>query len=178
MSSRASLKVTDRDKGWQKIVDELKRASGGDAYVKVGLLGGAKDRRPGEPVGNVELGVIHEFGAPAEKIPERSFLRRSFDAHKPEYLELLKKLAHGVYGGKLTLDRALGLVGAKVSSDVKATVTQGEPIPPPNSPRTLARKEAKSSGAAGPVRTLVDTGRMIGSIAWLVVMGGKASKEE
>lgn len=166
---KVEIKDTKTNRKW---LAELRKAAGGGAFVKVGLLGGSKDRRPGEPLTNVEIGVVHEFGAPSQRIPERSFIRRAFDRNLPDYDVLLEKFARAIYDGKMPIERALGLIGAKVSADVKNTVTRGPPIPPPNAPYTLKIKEAKRrEGSAGPVRTLIDTGRMIGSIAWQVFLG-------
>lgn len=142
----------------------------GEAHVKVGLLGGPKDRRPGEPISNVELGVVHEFGTQDGKIPERSFLRSTFDEQRPALLELIRKLVRGIYEGKITTQKALGVIGVKFAADVKKKVTEGEQIPPPNAPATLARKAAKGEAAAAP-RTLIDTGRLINSVTHQVVTG-------
>jgi hypothetical protein len=188
--AQASFKLEDRDRGYAKIRDELKKAGHGGAYVKVGLLGEAKDRREGDPVGTVGLGVIHEFGSDAANIPERSFLRRTVDTQREAWFGLQRQLAGLIYDGRLTIERALGLLGAKAMADVKATITEGPPIPPPNMPEVMLRKlgltatgnPSKAPGAAyarkgfnrtgvAP-RTLVDTGRLVASIAWGVVMGG------
>lgn len=216
------LKLIDRDKGYRRIRAELSRAANGGAYVKVGVLGEAEDRDGG--VSAVELATIHEYGAPAAGIPERSFLRRTFDRKKDEWWGLIRQLCSLVYGGQLTISRALGLLGARASADVKATITQGPEIPPPPKPETLKRKqglttklasaaaqeaEAKhdaraasstrkregpmtfaqhaaamgrrfaSAGKAaarvvqrrGAPRNLVDSGRMVASITWKVVVG-------
>lgn len=178
MASRVTLTVKDVDRSPQ-LFAELKRIAHGGAFVKVGLLGQARDRRPGEELGNVEIGIVHEFGAPDHGIPERSFLRRAFDHHRREYEDLIRRLVGGIYDGKVTIEQALGVLGAKAAADIKNTVTQGDPIPPPNAPATLERKLQRSSGAAGPVRTLIDTGRLIGSISWqLFISGAKAGPEE
>jgi len=216
------LKLVDRDKGYRRIVSELKRAANGGAYTKVGVLGKSEEREGG--VSAVELATIHEFGAPAAGIPERSFIRRTFDRKKDEWWALTKQLCSLIYGGRLTIARALGLLGARAAADVKATITQGPEIPPPPKPETLKRKlgltqrlasqaaqdaearhDARESGRTrareGPMtfsqhaaamgrrfvsagkaaarvfqrrgtpRNLVDTGRLVGSITWEVVVG-------
>ena len=115
--------------------------------------------------------LIHEFGAPAANIPERSFIRSTFDAHREEYMALLRTLLQAVYVNKLTVERALGLLGARISSDIKKRVTTGAGIPPPNAPSTLARKLALTRrGSKGIPRTLIDTGRLIASVSWAVVV--------
>ena len=187
MGVRATIKIRDIDMGYRAIVRTLSEEVRG-SYVKAGVLGGAKDRRPGEKIGNVELAVIHEFGAPGAGIPERSFIRRSFTANLPRYQAMLVKLVHGIYEGKVRPAQALGLVGQAMKADIVRTVTQGPEIPPPNSPRWFAEKLSRGhwrkglgkaggvpvSGPIPPPRTLVDTGRMIGSVTYEVVPGKKS----
>lgn len=140
---------------------------------------------------NVELGIIHEFGVNAggRRIPARPFIQPAFLKHRGEYLELLRLFVKkSVYTGDMRLEVALGIIGAKMAADMKLYVTSGPQIPPPNSPATLkakleagqwnldrrrsrARKAGKPvpEGPLPPPRTLVDTGRMVGSITWAVI---------
>lgn len=86
----------------------------------------------------------------------------------------MARLLGHIVDGKVSVDKALNVLGAKYSAAVKNTVTQGEQIPPPNAPSTLARKLAKTArGSAGAVRTLIDTGRLIGSVTWSAFGGSK-----
>lgn len=149
-------------------------------FVKVGLLGSGAKRDDGA-LTNVEIGIIHEFGAPEAGIPERSFLRSTAARNRAEYMALLAKLAKKFYG-EASLDgmrKALALVGQRASADVKKHITAGEPIPPPNTPEVFLRKLKKNeegfnrTGLAP--RTLVDTGRMVNSISYEVVLAGAPS---
>ncbi len=224
MARRGKLKLIDRDLGYRRIVAELRRATNGGAYAKVGILGGTEERDGG--VSAVELGTIHEFGAPAAGIPERSFLRRTFDRKKDEWYALTRQLCSLLYGGRITMSKALGLLGARAAADMKATITDGPEIPPPPKPETLRRKqgltqrlasdaarqaearyEARTRKREGPMtaaqhaasegrkfaaagkaaaritqrrgtpRNLVDTGRLVGSITWKVVVGPESPVE-
>lgn len=141
--------------------------SGADTqpYVKVGVLGGAKDARQGGEIGNVELAMIHEFGSPKAGIPERSFIRSTFEMGKAGYVADFRRLLVAVVEGKMTVPRALGLMGLKISSDIKKRVTSGTGIPPPNAPSTIAAK--------GSSRPLIDTGRLVNSVSHEVVMTDK-----
>jgi len=86
----------------------------------------------------------------------------------------MQRLLGHIVDGKITVDKALNVLGAKYSAEVKNTVTQGEQIQPPNAPSTLARKLAKTrEGAANGVRTLIDTGRMVGAVTWATFGGGR-----
>jgi hypothetical protein len=146
------------------------------------------------PLTNVQLGIIHEFGT--SKIPARPFIRPAFEKQKAVYLELLKRMVRdSIYAGKMPYTRALGIIGAKMAADMKNYVTQGPQIPPPNQgypdggywlekvergywkAADRARRAAKKNkpvreGPQLPPRTLVDTGRMIGSLTFGVVARG------
>ena len=98
----------------------------------------------------------------------------TFDKARSEVQSDMQRLLGHIVDGKLTVDKALNVLGAKYSAEVKNTVTQGEQIQPPNAPSTLARKMAKTrAGAANAVRTLIDTGRMIGAVTWATFGSGK-----
>lgn len=154
------------------IASELSKLKKG--YVKAGVLASEKERESGE-VSNVDLALIHEFGAPAANIPERSFVRSTFTKNKQEYSALLKKLAKGLFAGKSeqTAEQILGLVGTKMAADMKNTITEG--LSPANAPDVYARKLAKGT-AAGLPKPLVDTGQLLDSITWDVVLGDKPKK--
>jgi hypothetical protein len=161
----AKVTVKDVDLGWGELRKELATAAGG-VYGKAGIIGAkgeAEHKGEGEDAAltNAELALIHEFGL---GVPERSFLRAAFDKNHPKYLEHLQKLVRAVYGGKMTIERALGLVSQEAASDMRNLIRTGAGVPPPNSPATIARK--------GSSRPLVDTGQLINSITGAVVRGG------
>lgn len=128
--------------------------------VKVGVLaskGGAARRGK---ISMAELAAIHEFGSPAAGVPERSFIRRTFAAKEQQLATFSARLAAAIIGGQMSVNRALDLLGAWGASEVKKTITEGEGVPPPNAPTTIAKK--------GSDRPLVDTGRLLGAIQWEV----------
>ena len=161
----------------RKVINELnkraKRLNAAGPYVKVGLLGNGKQRPDGK-LTNPEIGVVHEFGSEDANIPKRPWLRPPVDARRSDFEKRIKTaLAAEVIEGKPgEVVKVLGLVGLLASAAVKIYVTQGPPIPPPNSGRTLKRKEALTrKGSKGQARTLVDTGRMIGAVTHKVEQG-------
>lgn len=143
----------DIDRGYDRIKKQLFRR--GTSRLVVGILApeGQKDRGG---VTNAQLGAIHEFGAPRANIPERSFLRRTFDERQAEYERSLRSAIGKVVdrGGSLRL--ALERLGARAAADVQNTIARG--IPPPNAPRTVAKK-----GSSTP---LIDTGQLRQSISY------------
>lgn len=176
--------ITEIDRGWKQIRASLKALKDGDSYVKVGVLGtgsGMKNRERTGPVTNVDLAVIHEFGAPSANIPERSFIRSSFDANRHQYIADLRKLMTSVYENKMTVARALGIMGLRMSTDMKKRITTGDGISPANTPEVFMRKLLKNTArfnktGAAP-RPLVDTGRLVGSISHEVVLSGVSRGE-
>ena len=158
-----------------------------DVHVKVGVLDdGQAGSEVRDGITNGELAVAMEFGT--RTAPARSWIGRTFDQKRAEVQADMQRLLAHVIDGKITVDKALNVLGAKYSAEVKNTVTQGEQIPPPNAPSTLARKEGKthnrrdSKGRFKPgygaavrygVRTLIDTGRMIGAVTWATFGSGR-----
>lgn len=166
-------KVIDKDKGWNRLQELAKRLAANDVHVRVGVLddgrAGSEDRG-GITTG--QLAVAMEFGT--SHVPARSWVGLTFDRARAEVQADMRQLLGRVVDGKITVDKALNVLGAKYSAAVKNTVTQGEQIQPPNAPSTLARKLAKTrEGAANGVRTLIDTGRMVGAVTWATFGGGR-----
>jgi hypothetical protein len=156
---RFSIRETDR--GWQEITRILETLKQRKSFVKAGVLGSAAPR---DGISNVDLAMIHEFGAPKAGIPERSFIRSAFDRGRSGYIELLAKFIRRVYERRMTIEQALGLAGLQMATDMKKGVTAGAGIPPPNKEATIKAK--------GSSRPLVDTGRLVDSISWEVKLEG------
>ena len=167
-------KVVDKDKGWKRLRELSKRLAADDVHVRVGVLddGRAGSEVRSEGITTGQLAVAMEFGTAT--IPARSWVGLTFDRARAEVQADMQRLLGHLVDGKITVDKALNVLGAKYSAEVKNTVTQGEQIQPPNAPSTLARKLAKTrEGAANGVRTLIDTGRMVGAVTWATFGGGR-----
>jgi hypothetical protein len=177
-------RLIEKDHGWNALRAMLQNLRHRDAYVKVGFIGekAAKvepeHQRDGEqePMTNVQLGVIHEFGSPEAGIPERSFIRSTFDSHREGYVERLRKLVKAVYEGKTTIKRILGLLGLEMEWDQKNAILKGAGIPPPLAAATIRAKERagrwRKVPAKDPPRPLVDSGRLAAAISHAVVLEG------
>lgn len=166
-------KVIDKDKGWNRLQELAKRLAANDVHVRVGVLddgrAGSEDRG-GITTG--QLAVAMEFGTAS--IPARSWVGLTFDRARAEVQADMRTLLGHIVDGKITVDKALNVLGSKYSAAVKNTVTQGEQIQPPNAASTIARKIAKTrKGAANAVRTLIDTARMVGAVTWATFGSGK-----
>ncbi len=155
----AAKRVIVKDRGLNTILRNMGTFDG--MQVRVGIQGpeaGAIEHGESD-LSNVELGVIHEFGASGAGIPERSFVRATFDARVRAWTRLLGKVAQKIYDTSPTSpDRLLGIVGEKVRSDIVNMINQG--IPPALKPATIARK--------GSSKPLIDTGQLKGSITWRI----------
>lgn len=164
-TSGVYVKIRERDLGMAAILKALK-APGREIHLKVGVVGpdatSPHDSESG--LTNAELAMIHEFGAPGAGIPERSFIRSTMDAGRSEYLNvLMPKVLRAVLDRRISIYQAFELVGQRMSADVKKRITAGESIPPPLAEETVKRK--------GSSRSLVDTGRLVASITYAVVLG-------
>jgi hypothetical protein len=157
-------RIIDRDLGWIdlfKLVREIRHA-----HVKVGVIAESESTSPPEKAGALtvaEIAVVNEFGTEDGRIPARSFVRASFDEQREKLVELGANLMKQVIDRKLTLDRALGILGLSLATSIKLKIRSS--VPPPDAPSTVAAK--------GSATTLVDTGRLLHSITWAVDKNGE-----
>lgn len=142
--------IVDRDRGYRKMMALLTGME--TTTVTVGLRG---------EVGSdlIKYATANEFGT--EKIPERSFLRSTFDNGRFAYIQALRFSVTQVLEGQRSLEQSMGRLGLRVLSDVQTTITELDD--PPNAPYTIAKK-----GADNP---LIDTGRMRQSVDFAVEIG-------
>ena len=137
------------------------REIAGGRGVRVGILAD-EPKRSREPQDSglslVEVALIHEFGAPAAGIPQRSFLRAAIDEHAPDLRRLILAVAARALDGAITPAQALDQIGSKVAGWVQTRIDQG--IAPPLKPETIARK--------GSSKPLVNVGQLKAAITWKV----------
>lgn len=156
--------VRVEDKAWLAL--KARVAEAGKAHVKVGVLSQSPQGAATHATGGitvVELAAIHEFGSPAARIPERSFVRRTFAENRTELSSLQARIAGRLVAGALTGFQALSILGSWASTAIKKTIT-GTHIPPPLAPATVARK--------GSDRPLVDSGQLLNAITYAVMPDG------
>lgn len=157
--------VIDRDLGMSQIIKNMRQF--GTRGLFIGIQGGeagALDPDHGE-ITNVELGVIHEFGAPGAGIPERSFLRSTFDAKINEWGRLAGKLAKKIYSKTPQKPgRLLGLLGEKAVADVQNKIRQGIE-PPIQEPTIRARERQFGKRSTTP---LLASNQLLNSITWKI----------
>jgi hypothetical protein len=131
--------------------------------------------RPGEPIGNAVLGYVHNFGSPARNIPARPHLVPGVEAVMPAIQQHLAAAAGAALAGdEAAVDRHLGAAGTVAVNSVQATIQAG--IPPPLSPRTVARRRRRSRGSRyrrlattpADVTPLIDTTSYLRSYTWVI----------
>lgn len=187
------VEVVDKDRGWRAVQERARKAQA--SYVKVGVLSDASSGglHEGSNLTVGEIAAVQEFGTEDGHVPARPFLRPTFDRERERLAAAARPLLEGYLAGEVDLTRALGTLGAMLATAVRATIVGG--VPPPNAPSTLLRKanrgrtarffrsSATSIGKAlaqvgvlASIKPLIDTGRMLGAVAWSVVIGG-GSKE-
>lgn len=152
-------KVVDRDRGWKKLRARGKEVAK-EPGVTVGLHAdeGGKPHKTsgGEPLTILDVGTIHEFGL---GMPERSFIRAWFDAAKPENHELASRMLTRILSGTITVETALGQMGAYFAGQVQLFIAANR-VTPPDSPATIAIK--------GSSVTLIDDGTLRQSLTFKV----------
>lgn len=149
----ATLKITDRDFGWNHLKEAVLKLGEGGAYTLVGVQGsqGAANVQD-SALTYAQLARIHEFGT--ARIPARSFLQGTIDEYHAAIQKRATAFGRGVVLDLFSVEQALELLGEYVVGLIKQRMADG--IPPPLSPRTIKRK--KSS------KPLIDTGGLRASI--------------
>jgi phage gpG-like protein len=156
---------------WQRLQRALALNSKAaqESHVLVGVIAAKGGDAPAAEGGitMIELAAIHEFGSPEAGIPQRSFIRSTFNRSdvRNEMGQLAGKLVGKVIQG-MKLQTALGLMGAWGVAQIKNTVNNRMTTGPENQALKPATIKAKGSDLP-----LVDTGRLLNAIQWLVKLG-------
>ncbi len=153
-------KTIEKDRGFARIRRETKILRR-KPLVKAGLMSHSKHKEAKETT-VVQIGAIHEFGAPEKNIPQRSFIRSTFDEKKDVWWTKTKRLKKLILSGRMTVSKALDILGATLERDQKAKIRNQDP----NWPEllTATKKRKKSS------KKLIDTAQMLNSIKHKKVM--------
>jgi hypothetical protein len=148
--------VQDIDRGYKATRARLQEMKG--ASVKVGFQDGETRTDEGEISSMAMVAAVNEFGTEDGRIPERSFMRSTFDEKRDQIARSLAGEAKAIIDGRKTVALSLGLIGQKHQDDVIRKIRSHPP--PPNAESTIKAKE--SSG------TLIDSGQMAQSVRYQV----------
>jgi hypothetical protein len=154
-----NVKVIDR--GWNRIVKNHQRIQSGLA-VSVGIQGSQAEADHGGAT-NVTVGAVHEYGAPKWNIPERSYMRSTFDEGLFKYERALQKVAKTFFVG-IPVEGELLLLGEFYRKDIIDKIKQG--LSPSWADSTAAQK-AREGKSGDPI--LWDTGQLVNSLIAVVV---------
>lgn len=147
----------ERDLGYSRILRELAELE--STVVEVGIQNDGTSSDDGVLVAH--YAAVNEFGG--GHVPERSFMRSTFDQTVNKLVKMRAQIVSGVYDGRFPASRGAGFLGEQHQQDIQRTITSHPP--PPNAPATVKRK--KSSG------TLVDQGLMRQTVRWVAKPSGR-----
>ena len=139
---------------WKKLKGTLKSSA-----VKVGVISG----KGGADVQLLQIAAVHEFGSPKNKIPERSFIRGTFDNNLDATAQKIKELGEKYMeaaGKGRNIRRTLMELGEWGVNEVKKYITRTGKFVPLR-PATIRRK--------GDDKPLVDSGRLLNSISYEII---------
>ena len=154
-------RTVDKDRGLKKLQKEL-RLLGQKPHVKAGLFGSANHKKSGQAT-VVDIGIVNEFGSPKRNIPERSFMRSTFDERKAFWFSRTRRVANLILTGRMTVSRGLDILGLAIERDHKSKIRRGDPSWPELSEKTVQRKK-------GSPKKLIDSAQMVNSIKHKKVM--------
>jgi phage gpG-like protein len=152
--------VTDTDKGYADLRRTLAKIRAERPYVVVGIRGQAgaqtyqDEAGKGDAISLVEVGAVHEFGSRDGRIPERSYMRSTFDRNRDDYERGFKRSIGRVVDGTAEIDTELGRLGLVVAGDIQETIATL--TDPPLAQYTIDKK--------GSSKPLIETGRLKQSI--------------
>jgi hypothetical protein len=136
-----------------------------------------KDKRDDAPIGNAQLGYIHEFGAPAVNIPPRPSLIPGVEAVQDQIVKRLSDAAEKILSPNFetSLDKNLHAIGLTAVSSIKNIIQQGNFVP--LSPRTIQQRLAKrppkkgQKVTAADIKILIDTAQFLNSHTYVIKDG-------
>ena len=145
---KSQLKVND--KLWKEIKAQFPKID--KAIVKTGIQSDAGEN---DGVSIAEYASFNEFGT--RTIPERPFMRKTFDDNLANYNKLIERLFKGMLSGKIDAKMAFSILGQQTEDDMKNTIMTGNFKP--NSDITINGGWIRTS--SGPGRAGTPVGRPI-----------------
>jgi len=144
---KMSIDFKDIDRGFNDLIEINRNMPKG---VSVGIFGS-------ENSDVVKYASKNEFGV---GVPERPFMRHTFDIEKEKISDMITKTVSGYIKKDRNLFKSFGLIGNYIKSRIQNSITTAYQWAKPNAP--LTKKLKKSD------KPLIDTGRMRASITYKV----------
>lgn len=149
METRGAINVGST-RGWDQLMATVQGMIAREPEVRVGVFSDA------------EKAAAHEFGT--DTIPERSFIRLTFQKKEPELVTMTEKVSRAIVAGKITPEQGLGLLGQWAASACQDTIREQPVEWDPRSEPYHSEQVAQ-----GKTKTLIDTGELLASITYEVV---------
>lgn len=124
-SRRTGNRVVEVDRGMKETIARIGSIRGKWPDLKVGLFGELAERA-----------LFNEFGT--RTIPVRSFIRSTFDEERDNLTRFRDELIPKVLSGRLSIERALRMIGEYFALKVKEKIVLLDS--PPNAPSTIRKK--------------------------------------
>lgn len=169
MPSHGSVK--DKDRGYNALMKRLGKKAP-VMYVGIPAAAGAEPKKEGNGktsthMSLVEVAYIHEFGAPEQSIPQRSFIRAWFDENSRQANAKATSLLHGVISGKVEQTHVMDMLGAWAAGSIKKRMSKG--IAPDLAESTVkARQNPKNKDDSKAPVPLIATGQLRSAITWVL----------
>lgn len=160
--ARRAVEIIDMDSGLRRILNDLKNLPLRNVLIGVQegtqTYAASKNGREREQgISVAQYAAYNEFGT--EKIPQRSFMRSTFDEKQRNIIQVINNQLGLYIDGKINSTQVYNRIGLAVAGMIQQKI--GQIQSPPNAPYTIAIK--KSS------KPLIDFGQMIASIRHTVV---------
>ena len=156
--SKTGIKRVTKQVGLPGIDGVMKRVKG--KGVEAGILAGTGEHPYGTSGQTLaEIAFWNEFGArfgKPNRIPPRPFLRLTMWRNKRKYRRQIKNLLKHIMIGKISSDRAHGILGLLLQRDIVREIDRL--VTPRNAARTIRLK--------GSSKPLVNTGALRQHISW------------
>lgn len=155
------MKLVRDDNDLLEVIERIDTLRG--TKIRFGILGsglgGHKKKGKGNKLTVVEIAAVHEYGSSSVGIPERSFMRKTFDDKKDEINSTVDEFFGRYVMGEISYDAAVNGVGEFVKGLIQATIRD---ISSP----ALKAITIQLKGSSQP---LVDSGQLLDSIEYEVV---------
>jgi len=166
---KPKISFKENNQLYRQIQKEIKKLN--NSFVKVGVTEakGAKKhpgntkrnkKSPIQPPTVVQVAFWNEFGT--KDIPQRPFLKTSFDQNRSFYNSQIDKELEAILMGQIKVRKALKSMGFKAKTKVVETIDKALTWATKLAPSTIKRKEKGS--LRGPNQPLIDSGRLRSSI--------------
>lgn len=164
--ARRPASFRDTDFGYRKIMGSLRAMDGSEGAVEVGVF---EDAGVDGDLPLTDLAAIHEYGSADGRIPQRSFLRSTFDENASSIKKGIEAaILEGIDGEPAQAASFALRTGEDLVKKIQAKIRGG--IAPANAESTLRQKNGSTP--------LIDTGELINAIRVRITpfRGKKAKK--